>query len=65
MAVLAAYQLYRKLGSGSYALVYSGGSTSHAASSLAAGSYTYRVRAYKTTAVTVITRVTEQVRPSR
>ena len=45
---VSGYQLYRKLGSGSYALVYSGGSTSHAASSLAAGSYTYRVRSYKT-----------------
>ena len=43
------YQLYRKFGSGNYALVYSGTSTSRPIDNLGAGSYTYRVRAYKTT----------------
>ncbi len=38
------YQLQRRLGSGSWAQVYSGNSTSQAESSMAAGVYSYRVR---------------------
>ena len=46
---ITSYQLYRSYNGGSYTHMYTGTATSRSYSSLAVGTYRYRVRAYKTT----------------